>query len=265
MVTQWSLKGGKLTGMAAAMIVDGQAPSKERDAFIVKWMDRLVDDRRYDAFNAIRIFINNEEVLTTALFEEARKRQLSIVADSIDTEYLQSAAAYPKYIADLYDRGVRVFFIDDANRYNQTQITAMAKPIFDKRRDTALILSTAVYKTTAYIEMARAISAELKIVGTRIGVEPQMYRSGEATSWVATWFKAYPAITMSALEAYRPEDRNMVSVRDIKTMGSYFVANKPANISVYALYDDNTDLSKLPDHLDAVLETVDAWKAARST
>jgi hypothetical protein len=260
-MSQWSLKGNKLRGMSALMIVDGQAPGPKRDEFIVGWMDRIVNDRRYNSFNTIRIFINNEEVLTTTLFEEARKRGLSIGADSIDTEYKQSATLYPKFIDDLYKKGVRVFFIDDANRYTQEQITAMAKPIFTKR-DTALILSTAVYKSQMYIEMGRAIASALRFAATRIGVEPQMYRHGESTGWVATWFKSYPLISMAALEVYKPDGQAMTSLRDLQTMGSYFVDNKPANLSVYAAYDENTDLSKLPDHWDAVLETVDRWNAA---
>lgn len=265
MNTQWSLRGNDLTGMASLIIADGEAPGEERDEFVKKWMDKIVEDRRYDSFNAIRLFINSEEVLTTRIFEAALVRGLTIVGDSIDTEYKQSAKAYPAYIDDLYMKGVRVFCIDDANRYTRDQIAAMSAPIFNetykgksrKRRDTFLLLSTAVNKTQQYFEMARTING-----GERVGIEPQMYRSGESTVWVARWFKSYPGISTPALEAYKPAGAAMTSLSDLKSMGGHFVDNKPKNISVYG-WDRTTDLDDYPEHWDVILDTIDRWKAAR--
>jgi hypothetical protein len=265
MVSQWSLRGGKLTGMASLIIADGEAPSPERDEFIIKWMDKISEDRRFDSFNSIRVFINNTEVHTTRIFEAGLHRGLSIVADSIDTEYFQDAKAYPQYIQDLYDKGVRVFCVDDVNRYTKEQVAAISYPIYNeiykgkarKRRDSYLLLSAAVGTTQSYLEMSRTLSTE------RIGIEPQMYRSGESTIWVARWFKAYPGITMPALEAYKPDKRTMTSLVDLKTMGNYFVANKPDNMSVYGI-DLNTDYDDYPDHWDEILGIIDRWRVART-
>lgn len=230
--------------ISALIIADNMdAASKERISLITKYINKIAtQNKKKRMFSHIRIFLAMSEVMPTPspLFETARKANIGIIADTVNTIYKQCIKAgtpqrYVEYLQRLVQLGVTMVCIDDAEEHTFEQIQDMVIDVPGLR----WLLSTG-------ISTAPEVQRWILNLDTASRFEAQCYRQGEDVENVERWMRDV-GMWAVAFEAFRNEDGVMTTPEEITKMGQYVIGANKKVIMVYG-HDEHTDYTLPPTH-----------------